>query len=54
MNIIDWILYIPWYFAYATYYYTLLPPSFTGLPNTPKPVRSDASLCSFPPTRKTA
>lgn len=25
MNIIDWILYIPWYFAYATYYYTLLP-----------------------------
>lgn len=38
----------PWYFAYATYYYTLLPPSFTGLPNTPKPGTLRRIVVLFP------
>ena len=54
MNIIDWILYIPLVFCVCYLLLYAIASKFYRLPNTPKPVRYDASSCSFPPTRRTA
>ena len=48
MNIIDWILYIPLVFCVCYLLLYAIASKFYRPPNIPKPVRSDASLYSFP------